>query len=113
MATNSATAGVMRFHLALGVPDEDRSVPEYSVRLGRAPSVHVPNEYALWRTDQVNFSIRRADGPAALRHLGLEDPTVTSFSEETDVNGIVWERFTLQEQLLEIQRHWPDAAVPA
>jgi hypothetical protein len=49
----------------------------------------------------------------ALRHLGLEDPTVTSFSEETDVNGIVWERFTVQEQLSEIQRHWPDAALPA
>lgn len=109
MAANSVAGGV-RFHVALGVPDVARSVPEYSLRLGREPSVHVPNEYALWRTEQVNFSIRRADGPAALRHLGLEDPTATSFSEQTDINGIVWERFTEREQLAEIQRHWPNAS---
>lgn len=113
MAANGVTAGDVRFHVALGVPDVARSVPEYSVRLGRAPSVHVPNEYALWRTEQVNFSIRRTEGPAALRHLGLEDPTATSFSEETDVNGIVWERFSAHDQLAEIRRHWPDAAPDA
>jgi hypothetical protein len=108
MATNRETADGVRFHVALGVPDVARSVLEYSVRLGSAPIVHVPNEYALWRTEQVNFSIRRAEGPAGLRHLGVEDPSVTSFSDETDGNGIVWERFTLQEQMSEIRRHWPD-----
>jgi catechol 2,3-dioxygenase-like lactoylglutathione lyase family enzyme len=110
MATNSVTPGGTRFHVALGVPDVARSIPDYSARFGCAPSVHVPNEYALWRTDQVNFSIRRADGPAALRHFGFEDPDAASFSEETDATGIVWERFTVQEQLAEIRRHWPDAA---
>jgi hypothetical protein len=109
MATNDVTSGV-RFHVALGVPDVARSVPEYSLRFGREPSVHIPDEYALWRTEQVNFSIRRAEGPAALRHLGTEDPAAMSFSEEVDVNGIVWERFTAQEQLAEIRRHFPDSA---
>jgi catechol 2,3-dioxygenase-like lactoylglutathione lyase family enzyme len=113
MATNSLPAAGTRFHIALGVPDVARSVSEYSVRLGLAPTVHVANEYALWRTDQVNFSIRRVDGPAALRHLGLEDPTAASFSEETDVNGIVWERFTAEEQLVEIWRYWPTATPDA
>jgi hypothetical protein len=109
MATNGGTGTGMRFHLALGVSDVARSVPAYALRFGCEPSVHIPNEYALWRTGQVNFSIRRADGPAALRHLGWEDPTATCFSEETDVNGIVWERFTEQEQLAEIERYWPEA----
>lgn len=107
METNPANKGETRFHVALGVPDVSRSVAEYTVRLGQAPKVHIPNEYALWRTSQVNFSIRRAEGPAALRHLGIEDDAATSFSEVKDINGIVWERFALADQMAEIHRYWP------
>jgi catechol 2,3-dioxygenase-like lactoylglutathione lyase family enzyme len=99
-------AGI-RLHVALGVPDVDKSLSEYSARFGCDPSVYVANEYAVWRTDQLNFSIRRIEGPAVLRHLGFEDPTVGSFSADTDVNGIVWERFTAEQQRDEIESLWP------
>jgi hypothetical protein len=96
-----------RIHVALGVVDVARSVVDYSARLGCAPSVHVPDQYALWRCDEVNFSIRRTGGAPALRHLGWEDPSAAYFSEETDVNGILWERFSDEQQQAEIERHWP------
>src|SRR5688572_11275962 len=103
------TATLPRMHVALGVNDVDRAVLDYAVRLGCAPTVHVPGEYALFRPDGINFSVRRADGPPSLRHLGWEDPDAESFSSETDANGICWERFTLEQQLEEIRSHWPDA----
>lgn len=44
-----------RIHVALGVSDIEASVIEYTARLGHAPVVVVPNEYALWRTAEVNL----------------------------------------------------------
>lgn len=99
-----------RFHIALGVKDVNDSVREYSARLGCAPAVHVLDEYALWRTETLNFSIRRAPDASGLRHLGWEDSDASAFSEETDVNGLVWERFTAEQQREEIERHWPSRA---
>ena len=95
-----------RLHVALGVSEVDRSVVDYSSRLGCPPVVHVPGEYALWRSDEVNLSIRRAETPG-LRHLGWEDPSATAFSSDTDVNGIVWERFAAEHQAAEIRLLWP------
>ena len=44
-----------------------------------------------------------------LRHLGWEDASAKSFSQDTDVTGIVWERFTVQQQADEINEIWPEA----
>ena len=99
-----------RFHIAIGVTDIDRSVQDYSQRLGCEPSVIIPNEYALWRTSCINLSIRRVDGESGgLRHLGWEDASASSFSKTTDVNGIVWEKFAPEQQAEEILETWPQA----
>jgi hypothetical protein len=53
----------------------------------------------VWRTETLKVSIRqdRSCKSGELCHLGWEDPTATAFSKDTDVNGIVWERFTAQQ----------------
>jgi len=47
--------------------------------------------------------------PEALRHLGCEDASATELSKETDVNGIGWDRFNVQQQSNEIAELWPEA----
>jgi catechol 2,3-dioxygenase-like lactoylglutathione lyase family enzyme len=101
-----ANPGGRTIHIALGVEDVERSVPDYSSRLGCPPVAHVAGEYALWRSREVNFSIRRVAGPVGLRHLGWEDDNAAIFSSDVDVNGIVWERFSAAAQDEEIRRHW-------
>jgi hypothetical protein len=102
---------VRRFHIALSVADIRESIADYTRRLAVAPDVVVAGEYALWRTETLNFSIRRSpEQPGALRHLGWEDAAAPGFSAQTDVNGVVWEHFCQQAQVKEIQRLWPDAA---
>lgn len=100
-----------RFHLALSVRDLAASIEEYNRQFGCAPCVVVPGEYALWRTDALNISIRCVtDGPAGcLRHLGWEDASSSGFGTISDVNGIVWERFSARQQAAEIRSLWPDA----
>lgn len=100
-----------KLHIAISTNKIDETIKDYSVRLGVAPCVIVPNEYALWRTDSLNVSIRQDSTckPCELRHLGWEDPSATEFSQETDVNGIVWECFTAQQQADEINEFWPEA----
>jgi len=100
-----------RIHVAIAVANIDRSVEDYARRLGAQPSVVVPGEYALWLTSEVNFSIRQTqDQPGQLRHLGWEDETATQFGQDTDVNGIVWERFSRALQANEIEEAWPGSA---
>lgn len=102
-------APLKRFHLALGVADIAASVKDYTARLGVAPDVVIPGQYALWRTDQVNLSIRLASKNEAgiLRHLGWEVPDAASFTADADTNGIVWEQFTAAQQANEIREAWP------
>jgi hypothetical protein len=88
------------------VCDVDRCVVDYTLRLGCPPAFHAAGEYALWRADEVNLSIRRAEAPG-LRHLGWEDPSAAAFSTDTDVNGMVWERFAAEHQAAEIRQIWP------
>lgn len=94
-----------KFHLALSVGDIDASIRDYSNRLGCAPSIVIAGEYALWRTDCLNFSIRKVTDAktGTLRHLGWEDASANSFSSTIDVNGIVWERFAESHQRDEIK----------
>jgi len=85
-----------RFHIALAVADLSDSIRDYSQRLGTGPTAVVPGKYALWRTDQLNFSINEQPQRAGqLRHLGFEDDAAPpGFAVERDVNGIDWELFT-------------------
>ncbi|KAF0190698.1 MAG: hypothetical protein FD165_2486 [Gammaproteobacteria bacterium] len=100
-----------KLHIALGTADINASVADYSARLGCAPEVVVPNEYALWRTDTVNFSVRKvpAGESGQLRHLGWEDAACGGYRTDTDVNGILWEHFSAEQQASEIRDIWPDA----
>lgn len=106
------THKIMRkFHIAIGVSNIESSIQDYSTRFGRGPEVSVPNEYALWRTDTINFSIRKVSSQESglLRHLGWEDAACNAFTTETDVNGILWENFSAEQQAKEIKGTWPSA----
>jgi len=97
-----------KFHLALNVSNIERSVADYSARLGVAPDVVVAGSYALWRTGTLNLSIRKTNEHSEnLRHLGWEDTDAPKFSAEPDCNGISWERFSATQQAQEINEIWP------
>jgi hypothetical protein len=97
-----------KFHIAISVSDINLSVEDYSRRFECRPSVVIPNEYALWRTATLNFSIRKVtDGSGTLRHFGWEDSLAFKFEKETDVNGIMWEKFSEDLQKNEIEELWP------
>ncbi|MEX2515819.1 MAG: hypothetical protein WD572_02745 [Gammaproteobacteria bacterium] len=100
-----------KLHIAISTDKIDETVEDYSRRLGAQPCSSIPSEYALWRTESLNVSVRQdpACAPGTLRHLGWEDSTATEFSQDTDVNGIVWERFAAQHQADEINGIWPEA----
>ncbi|MGE0684385.1 MAG: hypothetical protein AB7P69_26200 [Candidatus Binatia bacterium] len=101
-----------KFHIAVAVSDIEAAVQEYSRRLGTAPVLVVAEEYALWRTEALNFSIRKTtDAPGTVRHVGWEDPDATGFTREKDANGLTWERFTQKDQQEEITQLWPTAIV--
>jgi catechol 2,3-dioxygenase-like lactoylglutathione lyase family enzyme len=99
----------LRFHIALGCADVEAAVADYRARLAADPVVVVPGEYALFRTAELNVSIRRDDAAASgrLRHLGWEDPSSRAFAAERDALGIVWERFSAAGQADEIEAAWP------
>ncbi len=40
--------------------------------------------------------------------MGWEDPNAATFSESSDVNGVVWETFSAEQQAQEIEQAWPD-----
>jgi hypothetical protein len=100
-----------KLHIALSTDNIAKTVADYSIRLGSDPCSYVENEYALWRTACLNVSVRQDTSckQGNLRHLGWEDLSAEAFSEETDPNGIVWEKFTAQQQADEINQLWPHA----
>ncbi len=88
-----------RFHIALAVRDLGESIADYSRRLGQVPNAVVEGKYAMWRTDLLNFSINEMPERAGqLRHVGFEDDAVEGYSSSTDVNGLLWEAFSVEEQ---------------
>jgi hypothetical protein len=88
-----------RFHIALAVADLADSIRDYSRRLGTQPTAVVAGKYAMWRTDQLNFSINQIPERAGqLRHLGFEDSAAKGFSSDHDVNKIEWELFSPTDQ---------------
>ena len=100
-----------KLHIAIATDKIEETIKDYSIRLGMEPCSFLPDEYALWRTDSLNVSVRQdaACKPGELCHLGWEDPSAAEFSQNTDVNGIVWERFSAQQQADEINELWPQA----
>ena len=100
-----------KIHIAISTNKIKETVVDYTLRLGVQPCCFIEDEYALWRTNTLNLSIRQDPSsiPGSLRHLGWEDPTAISFSKSIDVNGIVWERFSAQLQADEINNLWPRA----
>ncbi len=99
-----------RVHIALGVRDLERSIDDYRAMLGLSPELVIPGQYALFRTDELNLSLRVQDGEPKVRHLGFEDDAATEFSVTRDSLGFEWERFARQNQLDEIREAWPEAA---
>lgn len=102
-----------KLHIALGVISLSDSIADYTQRLSSQPKVIVPDQYALWCTATLNFSIRQvAPGDVSgLRHLGWEESESNAFAETRDCNGILWEEFNYQQQLEEIIELWPDAEI--
>jgi len=98
----------MKVHLAVAVANIETSVEEYSRLLGARPVVIVPGQYALWRTTELNFSIRRTDDAAGtVRHVGFERDDALEFTKHVDANGLVWETFNRFDQAKEIASLWP------
>jgi hypothetical protein len=97
-----------KFHLALGVKDIQKTVEEYTKRFECEPVIVIDNEYALFRTETLNISIRKGEGSQlGLRHLGWESDEYTECLEEIDCNGWVWETFSKEAQIKEILEIWP------
>ncbi|MGY6528776.1 MAG: hypothetical protein ACXITR_02500 [Cyanobacterium sp.] len=95
-----------KIHIAISTDNLSESIKDYNKRLSALPTIIVDNQYALWETETVNFSVRvdKNIAPGSLRHLGWQDSTAEKFTEEIDVNGITWERFNRQNQLDEINQ---------
>ena len=99
-----------RIHVALAVSNLDDSIADTRHRLGVEPCVVVPDTYALFRTDSVNLSLtENAEQAGQLRHLGIEDSEATAFTAESGPDGLVWERFTAEQQADEINTYWSQA----
>lgn len=49
-----------KLHLALAVADIEHTVADYTRCFGQEPDLVVPQTYALWRTAQLNVSVRQA-----------------------------------------------------
>jgi len=102
---------VKKLHIAISTDKIEETVSDYTARLGIKPCSTVLGEYALWRTDHLNVSVRQDPScdAGSLRHLGWEDSAAQEFTQDTDVNGIVWEKFNAQHQADEINEIWPEA----
>ena len=100
-----------RIHVALAVSNLDDAVADTRHRLGVEPCVVVPDTYALFRTASVNLSLTvNAEQAGRLRHLGVEDPEAEAFAAEPGPDGLVWERFTAEQQADEINALWPGSS---
>jgi hypothetical protein len=98
-----------RIHVAIAVSDIDLSIQEYTQLTGTEPELVVPGEYALFRTESMNLSLRRTgDAPGTVRHLGFERDDASHFSVYRDRHGLVWENFNREHQRDEIAAAWPD-----
>lgn len=99
----------MKVHIAISVSDISQSINQYTIFLKKPPVLVVPKEYALWRTKELNLSLRKTnDTSGKIRHLGFEDDSFSSFDTFTDRDGVLWETFNKVNQKSEIQTIWPN-----
>ena len=100
-----------KIHFSIVSHNISASIEDYSKRFAQQPCVVIDNEYVLWRTQTINFSIRYDElaKPGTLRHLGWEDDSAPEFSSDKDINNVVWERFSSDQQYEEIKALWPNA----
>ncbi len=98
-----------KLHLAIATRNIEAAVKDYSERFDCEPCVVIAGQYALWRTQAFNISIRYNSScePGKLRHMGWEDPNAVAFSQDKDVNGVIWEAFTAKQQAREIEEFRP------
>ena len=70
---------VKKLHIAISTDKIEETIKDYSIRLGMNPCSSIFGEYALWRTESLNVSVRydRTCVRGALRHLGWEDHNVS------------------------------------
>ena len=94
----------------MGVADIEATVSDYTRRFNQEPDLVIPDAYALWRTPQLNVSVRKTgdEEVGKLRHLGWEIDDADAFTSDTDCNGILWECFAAEHQAEEIREAWPD-----
>ena len=97
------------FHIAIAVQDISTSVEDYNERMGQPADIVVEGQYALWRTKELNLSIRKASPGEGgrLRHIGWETEDAAQFTCDKDCNGLLWEEFTAKQQAAEIEAAWP------
>ncbi len=96
-----------KFHISIAVADFTKSVTDYNKRIGQEAEMVVPNKYALWRTEQVNFTIvYNPHLSGQVRHLGFEETQVNFILEDKDCNGITWQKFSHKNQLEEIKEKY-------
>jgi hypothetical protein len=101
----------MKVHLAIAVESLERSIAEYTKLLGVAPALVIPGQYALWRNDLLNLSIRcSGESKGTVRHVGFERDDATKFEEYRDCNGLLWETFNKHHQAEEIRSVWKDVS---
>jgi len=99
-----------KIHIPISSCNITDTVRDYTERLMSEPCLVIEGEYAFCRTESINFSVRQdsKSEPGSLRYLGWEDSVALDFTEEKDVNGIAWERFSAKKQADEIKELWPD-----
>ncbi len=104
-----------KIHLAIATHDIEATVTDYTQRLNSEPVLVIPNQYALWRTETLNLSIRQDKQckPGELRHMGWEDDEANAFTTSVDVNGLLWESFNADHQAEEIEEAWPGTGYSA
>ena len=98
----------MKVHIAIAVNNLEESIRDYSIRLKSEPELVVQNQYALWRTEILNLSIRvTGEDSGIVRHIGFEDEDAISFTASKDCNGLLWENFNKKHLAEEIELAWP------
>ncbi|MGH8117347.1 MAG: hypothetical protein ACREP0_00365 [Rhodanobacteraceae bacterium] len=92
-----------RFHISLSVADVADSIADYTRRLGKPPRTMVRDTYAMWRTDELNFSVvQDPEHAGQMRNIGFEDDGAADYDHDVDINGVIWERFSSLTQDLKI-----------
>lgn len=99
-----------RVHIAIGVSSLSESISFYEKKFSVSPELIIPHEYALFKTETMNISLRVVpENQIGVRHVGVESMRFDSFTAEKDPSGVLWESFNEQAQYDEIEEIWPNS----